>query len=129
MAPLPRPFSREAATITSAILEGRAEEAMQKLIAALRAEKDNKAARLLAADWIESLGLKPGDAKKLRNGQPTLPNEWLDVAEMVMRLQDEGLIRAEADRRTAEYFGYSQRHIENCVARWHEANEASRKHK
>jgi hypothetical protein len=128
MAKLPRPSSRQAHSIGSAIAEGRAEDALDQLVSALGTGTADKAVQIEAARWIEAVGLRPGDAKKLRGGRPALPKEWLEIADMVVRLQDEGHIRAEADRRAAEHFGYSRRHVENCVARWHEAKEEARQY-
>ncbi len=124
MAPLP-PFSRTANEIGVAISEGRSQDALRKLVGALRSGND-RATRLLAANWIETVGLRPGDAKALRKGQNELPDYWLEIAEMVGRLQDEGHTRDEADRMTARHYGYSKRHVENCVARWHEAEREAR---
>ena len=98
---------------------------MHKLVAALRSG-DDRATRLMAADWIEAVGLRPGDAKALRSGRKALPKEWGEVAEMVAHLQDEGHTRDEADRMTARHYGYSKRHVENCVARWNEAQRDAR---
>ncbi|MDW9899100.1 hypothetical protein GOB10_25680 [Sinorhizobium meliloti] len=126
MAPLPKPFSLSASAIEAAISEGRAEEAMQKLLAALRADRDDRAIRYLAAEWIERIALPPGSAKALRNGGSELPDEWLDISEMVGKLQSDGNTYEAAVRETAEHFRYSERHVQRCVADWNAAKEASR---
>lgn len=125
MAPLPFPFSRAAFAIETAIAEGRAEEAMHKLAHALRTGSD-KATRLMAADWIEAIGLPPGGAKALRKGRASLPDDWLEISEMVRDLQSNGKTYAEAVHEAAVHFDYSKRHIEKCVAMWNEAERAAR---
>jgi predicted Zn-dependent protease len=118
MAPLPKPFSRAAFAIESAIAEGRAEEALHKLVHALRADGDSKSIRFLAAAWIENIGLPPGAAKALRKGNKALPEDWLNISEMVGKLQEAGKTRDAAIMETAAYFGCSDRHVEKCVADW-----------
>lgn len=125
MAPLPKPFSVAASAIEAAISEGRAEEAMQKLIAALRSDRDNRAIRNLAAEWIERIGLPPGSAKALRNGSPALREDWLDISEMVGDLQSRGMTYALAVVEASGHFGCSERHVQKCVAEW---NRVSREH-
>ncbi|RUW69279.1 MULTISPECIES: hypothetical protein [unclassified Mesorhizobium] len=126
MAPLPRPFSRSASLIESAISEGRAEEAMHKLVHALRGDGDSKAIRFLAADWIERIGLPGGAAKTLRKGNKALLEDWLDISEMVGKIQAEGKTRDQAIQDTAGYFGCSDRHVEKCVAEWNKVAQAHR---
>ena len=126
MAPLPRPFSRQAHVIKSAISEGRAEEAMHKLVHALRAEADSKAIRFLAADWIERVGLRPGDAKALRKGNKALREDWSDISDMHGKLMDKGMMYKAAAESTAIHFGCSVRHVEKCVAEWRAASDAAR---
>lgn len=121
MAPLPRLFSIAAQPILAAIAEGRAEEAMQKLTALLETGRADAAVQRLAADWILAVGLKPGDAKKLRRGRDKLLEDWLKIAEMVADMQDSGATYAHAVTGAASHFGYSERHVQKCVARWHEA--------
>lgn len=125
MAPLPKPFSRQAHVIESAISEGRAEEAMYKLADALRSGND-RATRLLAANWIETIGLRPGDAKALRKGNNKLREDWLDISEMHGKLMGEGMTFKGATDATAEYFGCSDRHVEKCVAEWRAVSDAAR---
>lgn len=116
MAPLSKPFSVAAQPIAAAINEGRAEDAMHALVLQLESGKADKAVQALAASWIITLGLRPGDAKALRSGRKALPEEWLDIAEMFSRLQDEGATYAKAQQETAKYFGCSERHVQTCVA-------------
>lgn len=123
MAPLPKPFSREASIIEAAIAEGRAEEALQKLIGALRQDPDNKAVRNLAADWIERIGLPPGSAKALRRGKAALLEDWLDISEMVGKLQSGGKTYSDAVIETAAHFGCSDRHVQKCVAEWNQVSK------
>ena len=118
MAKLPKPFSQTSSVISSAIAEGRAEEAMQKLIHALRSDADDRAVRLLASEWIERIGLPAGGAKALRNGQSALPEDWLDISEMVGKLQSDGCTYAVAISDTAKHFGCSERHVQKCVSAW-----------
>ncbi|MCV9965739.1 hypothetical protein OIU34_28110 [Pararhizobium sp. BT-229] len=122
MAPLPFPFSRAATAIEAAISEGRAEEAMHKLIHALRNGGDDKAMRRVAADWIERIGLPPGAAKALRKGNKKLHEDWLGISEMVTNLQGEGKTYAAAVDQAAKHFGCSDRHVQNCVAEWNEVS-------
>lgn len=124
MAPLPIKFSTISHPITVAISEGRAEEAMHMLVHALRTE-DDKATRHLAAEWIETIGLPPGAAKALRKGQKELPDEWLDVSELFESISGK-MNYDEAIRETAKRLGYSERHVQKCVAMWREAKEESR---
>jgi hypothetical protein len=121
MVPLPRPISRTATIIGGAITEGRAEEAMHKLMHALRTGGDDKALRLLAADWIERVGLPPGAAKALRRGHPQMREDWLDISEMVGHMQSAGSTYAAAVADTAKHFNCSERHVQNCVADWRRA--------
>jgi hypothetical protein len=118
MAPLPGVFSVAAQPITAAINEGRAEDAMHALVLQLETGEADKAVQALAAKWIITLGLRPGDAKALRGGQKEFPKEWLDIAEMVTDLQDEGETYRAAIEKTSKHFGYSERHVEKCVADW-----------
>lgn len=126
MAKLPRPLSRDAVTLQSAISEGRAEEAMHKLIAALESGQADKAVQLLAANWIKTIGLKPGDAKALRNGAKELPKEWIDIAEFVQIEQDSGKSYRAAVAAAGNYFGYGRRHVENCVTMYRRAAQDAR---
>lgn len=126
MAPLPKPFSLTSSTIESAIAEGRAEEAMHKLIQALRSKNDDRAVRHLAADWIERVGLPPGGAKALRNGHAALREDWLKISEMVGNLQSGGRTYAVAVSETAKHFGCSERHVQSCVADWNRASRDCR---
>lgn len=121
MAPLPGRFSVVAQPIASAISEGRAEEAMQKLTSLLESGSADAAVQQLAAKWILTVGLKDGDAKKLRGGHDSLLKEWVDVAEMVAELQDGGATYANAVTSAAGYFGYSERHVQKCIAQWRKA--------
>jgi AraC-like DNA-binding protein len=121
MVPFPFPISRAAWAIESAISEGRAEEAMQKLIHALRTGDDDRAMRRVAADWIERIGLPPGAAKSLRKGGKSLLEDWLQISEMATNLQGEGKTYAAAVAETAAHFGCSDRHVQKCVAEWNEA--------
>lgn len=116
MAPLSKPFSVAAQPIAAAIDEGRAEDAMRALVLQLESGKADKAVQALAASWITTLGLRPGDAKALRSGRKELPKEWLDIAEMVTVLQDGGETYRAAIEKAAKHFGYSERHVEKCVA-------------
>jgi hypothetical protein len=118
MSPLPKRFSVAANAIRIAINDGRAEEAMHKLAALLAAGNADKAVQALAARWIETVGLRSGDAKALRSGHKALPEDWLNIAEMFGRLQDEGATYAEAQQETSKYFGCSERHVQACVAHW-----------
>lgn len=117
MAPLPRSFSVVAHEIRAAIAEGRAEEAMQKLIGALLSESDDRAVRDLAAQWIERVGLPGGAAKALRQGRPELKEYWLEISEMVDELQ-KLTTYADAVERAAKHFKCSERHVQKCVAEW-----------
>lgn len=117
MAPLPKPISRVSIAIEAAISEGRAEEAMHKLIGALRDAKDDRAVRNLAADWIELIALPAGAAKSLRKGRPALLEDWLDISEMVSGLQTTQTYAA-AVSKTAVHFNCSERHVQKCVAEW-----------
>ncbi|PWE52403.1 hypothetical protein DEM27_31140 [Metarhizobium album] len=121
MAPLPKPMSRAAFVIEAAIAEGRTAEALQKLVHALRQDQDDKAVRRLAADWIERIGLPPGAPKALRQGAPALREEWLEIADMVAGLQAQSKTYTEAVQETAAHFGYSERHVQACVADWKSA--------
>lgn len=123
MAPLPKPMSRTASYIESAIAEGRAEEAMQKLILALRQKPDDCAVRNLAADWIERVGLPGGAAKSLRKGHPALREDWLAISDMVGKLQGSGKTYAMAVAETASHFGCGDRHVQACVADWNRASQ------
>jgi hypothetical protein len=118
MAPLARAYSRAASIIESAISEGRAEEAMYKLVHALRADHDSKAIRRLAADWIERVGLPGGAAKALRRGNKAMLEDWIDISESVQNLQRIRKTYDEAVRETASHFGCSDRHVQKCVAEW-----------
>lgn len=124
MAPLPRPFSLNADPIETAISEGRAEEAMQKLIFALRSKEDDCAVRWLAAEWIERVGLPGGAAKKLRKGRNALHEDWLEISQMFTRLQEEGATFAAARAQVSTYFGCSERHVETCMADWNRVEQA-----
>lgn len=117
MAYLPKAFSITSSAISAAIAEGRAEEAMHKLVAALRVGQDDPALRNLAADWIERIGLPAGAAKALRKGQNALLEDWVDISEMVETLQSIKSY-AEAVAETAKHFGCSERHVQKCVAEW-----------
>lgn len=116
MAPLQKPFSVAAQPIAAAISEGRAEDALHGLVRQLETGAADKAVQALAARWIATLGVRPGDAKALRGGRKELPKEWLDVAEMVVGLQDDGQTYEKAVAKTAKHFGYTDRHIQKCVA-------------
>jgi uncharacterized protein HemY len=118
MAPLPKVFSVAANSLETAINDGRAEEALHKLAALLETGNADQAVQRLAAEWILTIGLKPGDAKALRGGRKEFPKEWLDIAQMVADLQDRGETYRAAIENTAEHFGYSPRHVEKCVAKW-----------
>ncbi len=126
MVPFPFPISRAAWAIESAISEGRAEEAMQKLIHALRNGDDDKAVRRVAADWIERIGLPPGAAKSLRKGGKALLEDWLDISDMVRSLQGQGKTYAAAVEQAAKHFGCSDRHVQKCVAEWNGASRSQR---
>ncbi|MGP4670665.1 hypothetical protein ACSV5N_01700 [Agrobacterium salinitolerans] len=121
MAKLPRPFSQASSIIESAIAEGRAEEAMHKLVHALRSDGDDHAVRVLAASWIEKIGLPPGAAKSLRNGNAALLEDWLDISEMVGDIQATGKTYATAVSEAANHFGCSERHVQKCVSEWNAA--------
>lgn len=112
MAPLPRAFGVTCNAITTAISEGRTEEALQKLLHALRSPQDDLAVRNLAADWIERIGLPGGAAKALRKGRPALLEDWLEISEMVEDLQRTRTYAA-ATLEAAEHFGCSERHVQN----------------
>ncbi|MBO6719415.1 MAG: hypothetical protein JJ913_15770 [Rhizobiaceae bacterium] len=99
---------------------------MHKLIAALRTGRDDKAMRLLAADWIETIGLRPGDAKALRKGNRALREDWLDISDMHGKLMSDGMTFKGATDATAEYFGCSDRHVEKCVAERRAVSDATR---
>ncbi|UPT93851.1 hypothetical protein J4G48_0031560 [Bradyrhizobium barranii subsp. apii] len=118
MAPLPKSFSVTANGLEAAINDGRAEEVMHKLVAVLEAGTADKAVQRLAAEWIMTVGLKPGDAKALRGGRKASPKEWLEIAQMVAELQDGGETYMNAVLKTAEHFGYGERHVQDCSARW-----------
>ncbi|WP_455918832.1 hypothetical protein [Ensifer canadensis] len=92
---------------------------MHKLVHALRSTND-KAVRDLAADWIERIGLPPGSAKALRQGKPTLLEDWLEISEMVGQLQTQGKTYAGAVDDTAAHFGCGVRHVQKCVKEWNE---------
>ncbi|MGO1163097.1 hypothetical protein ACTOV4_14250 [Brucella sp. C7-11G] len=123
MAPLPKSFSIPAIPIRSAISEGRVEEAMQKLAQVLESGKADPAIQMLAAEWILTVGIKPGDAKALRNGAAALPSDWYDIAEMVNQLRDDGGTYAHAVAETANRFGYSERHVQKCYALWNQTDD------
>ena len=125
MAPLPKSFSIPAIPIRSAISEGRVEEAMQKLAQILESGKADSAIQTLAAEWILTVGIKPGDAKALRNGAAALPTDWYDIAEMVNHLRDDGNTYAHAVAETANRFGYSERHVQKCYTLWNQAGESA----
>ncbi len=125
MAPLPKSFSIPAIPIRSAISEGRVEEAMQKIAQILESGKADPAIQMLAAEWILTVGIKPGDAKALRNGAAALPSDWYDIAEVVNRLRDDGSTYAHAVAETANSFGYSERHVQKCYALWNQSNESA----
>lgn len=116
MAPLPKKFSVAAVPITAAVHEGRAEDAMDMLLAALESGEADSAVQLIAADWIRTLGLKPGDPKALRQGARALPKEWIEIGVMATDLQGAGRSYDDAVSETAAYFGYSSRHVETCLA-------------
>lgn len=118
MVALPKPFSVAANQIDSAINDGRAEDAMHALVRDLETGTADKAVQVLAASWIATLGLRPGDAKALRGGRKEFLKEWLDVAQMVADLQDSGETYASAVVKTSDHFGYSERHVQKCVADW-----------
>lgn len=122
MAKLPFPLSLKSIEIERAIAEGRAEEAMHKLIAALQAPGDDRAVRLLAAKWIERVGLPGGAGKALRDGRPQLLEDWLDIAEMMRELQ-ESQTYLDAVAMTAAHFGCSDRHVQKCVAAFNSARD------
>ena len=121
MAPLPRSFSIQANRIENAISDGRAGDVIHELVDILRKGKADKATQRIAANWIEAIALRPGDATALRGGRDAFPREWLDLSEMVARLQAEGKTYAAAVDETARHFGYSERHIQRCVALRNEA--------
>jgi hypothetical protein len=123
MAPLTKPFSVAANGLQTAINDGRAEEAMHKLAALLEAGNADRAVQRLAAEWIIIVGLKPGDAKALRCGRKAFPKEWLNIAEMVAELQGSGETYADAVLKTAEHFGYGERHVQDCAAMWRAAQQ------
>lgn len=125
MAPLPKSFSIPAIPIRSAISEGRVEEAMQKLAQVLESGKADPAIQMLAAEWILTVGIKPGDAKALRNGAAALPSDWYDIAQMVNHLRGDGSTYAHAVAETATRFGYSERHVQKCCALWNQADESA----
>lgn len=117
MAQIPGGFSIAASALRAAIAEGRAEEAMHKLVMALRSGPDDPALRRLAADWIERIGLPGGAGKALRKGHPALLEDWIDISEMVETLQSIKTY-AEAVAETAKHFGCGERHVQKCVAEW-----------
>ncbi|MBR0695869.1 hypothetical protein [Bradyrhizobium lablabi] len=123
MAPLPKSFSVAAHPIAAAINEGRAEDALHALVRQLETGNADRTVQALAAKWIAALGLRPGDAKALRGGRKKLPKEWLDVAEMVTDLQDRGETYEKAVAKTKQHFGYTERHIQKCVAMWRAAKD------
>jgi hypothetical protein len=123
MAPLSKPFSVVAQPIAAEINEGRAEDAMHALVRELETGMADKAVQALAARWIATLGLRAGDAKALRGGRKEFPKEWLDIAEMVTDLQDGGTTYEKAVAKTAQHFGYKERHIQKCVAMWRAAKD------
>ncbi|MCS3896031.1 hypothetical protein M2171_005164 [Bradyrhizobium japonicum USDA 38] len=116
MVKLSNPFSVAAQSISAAISEGRAEDALHALVRQLEAGDADKVVQALAARWIATLGLRPGDAKALRGGHKELLKEWLDIAEMVIGLQNDGETYERAVAKTKEHFGYTERHIQKCVA-------------
>lgn len=122
MAKLPFPLSVKSIEIEHAIAEGRTEEAMQKLIAALLAPSDDRAVRHLAAKWIERVALPGGAGKALRGGRPQLLEDWLDIAEMMRELQETETYM-DAVAMTAEHFGCSERHVQKCVADFNKATQ------
>jgi hypothetical protein len=128
MAKLPRPYSGNENSIASAIAEGRAEDAMYNLVAALDSGAADKAVQIAAARWIEVVGLRPGDAKKLRGGRPALPKEWLSISEMVESEIGEGATYESACRTAVSHFGYKLRHVQECVARYREARATARQY-
>lgn len=111
---LPFPFSRASHEISCAISDGRTDEALHKLVHELRASADDPIS-LLAADWIEALGVPPGGAKKLRKGRPASPEEWLSLSGMVRDLQADGCTYEQAVHETARHFDYGVRHVQKCV--------------
>ncbi len=122
MAKLPGgPHSWRATEIKGMIAEGRVEEALQKLAALLKTGTADKAVQALAARWILALGIRPGDAKALRDGKPAHRQEWISIAEMVLGLQDGGASYAAAVHDVSNHFGYSERHVEQCVADYNAA--------
>lgn len=120
MAPLPKSFSLKVIPIRSAISEGKAEEAMQKLTALLETGEADSAIQILAAEWILAVGLKPGDAKRLRKGHAKLPDDWHDIAQTVISLQDDGMTYEQATREAAMQFNCSERHAQTCTALWNQ---------
>ena len=126
MAPLPKPISFAALPISSALSEGRAEDAMDELIRLLETGNADRVVQKIAADWIRTLGIRAGDAKALRGGRPAVRKEWLDIAEMVRALQDDGKTYGAAVEETMAYFGYKRRHVESCVAMWNKAEAEAR---
>lgn len=121
MKKLPRPFSIQANRIETAISDGRAEDVLYELVDILRKGKADKATQVIAANWIEVIALRPGDAKALRGGRDAFPKEWLAISEMVVLLQAEGKTYAAAVGETARHFGYSERHVQKCVRLRNEA--------
>ncbi len=115
MAKLPQSFSIQSIRISSAIAEGRADDVIHELVDILRRGKADKATQIIAANWIETIGLKPGDAKALRSGKAAMPKEWVEVSEKVALFQHEGKTYETSVREAAEHFGYSERHVQKCV--------------
>lgn len=122
MAPLPRPYSAAADAIEFAIRDGRAEDAMDQLVSALETGAADTAVQIVAAKWIATVGIKPGDPKALRGGEKASPKEWLAISEMVESLMDDKKLNLSAAAiEAAAHFGYSVRHVEECVAQYRSA--------
>lgn len=116
MAKLLRSFSIKSIGMEAAIRQGRPHDVMHELVGLLREGKADGAVQKIAADWIESVGLKPGDAKALRGGKKEALSEWVEIAEMVMSLQRDGKTYKDACLEAEAYFPYGERHIQKCVA-------------
>lgn len=118
MAKLPPHMSFDAIEIGGMIAEGRAEDAMYQIVSILQAGKADAGTQKLAAKWIETLGIKAGDAKALRGSAPALPKEWRAIIDMVESLTPQKT-KSEAVQAAADHFGYSDRHVYNCID-WYE---------
>lgn len=118
MPPIPAVARSRAVNIRSLLDQGRAEEAMKKLVDELKNGNADTGVQKLAAEWIGTLGIRPGDAKDLRKGRPKIPKHWPEIVDMVEGLTPK-LSKSEAVIETAEHFGCSDRTVWACL-RWYE---------